>query len=101
MFGNLEEHQEKMAARLAEIHLSSESGEGAVRIEANAAGVVKNIIIQDELIAAGDKEQIEDLLITAVNRIFGLIKETESKEANAMLKDMIPPGMEGMLGGML
>lgn len=99
MFGNLEEQQAKMAEKLAQIKLSSEAGDGAIRIECNAAGVIENISLSDELMAGGDKEQIEDLMITAVNRAFELIKKTEASEANALLKDMLPPGMEGLLGG--
>jgi len=98
MFGNLEEQQKKMAAKLAEIKLSVEAGDGAIKIDCHAGGLIENITISPELIADGDQEQIEDLMITAVNRAFALIKDTESREANSLLKDMLPPGMEGLLG---
>ena len=98
MFGNLEEQQAKMAEKLGQIKLSVEAGEGAIRINCTAAGVIENIHINPELLADNDAEQLEDLMITAVNRAFTLIKETESTEANSLLKDMLPPGMSGLFG---
>ncbi len=98
MFGNLEEQQAKMAERLAQIKLSAEAGEGRIRIDCHAGGLVENIHIDPSLVEEQDAEQIEDLMIIAVNRAFTLIKETEGKEANSLLKDMLPPGIGGLLG---
>ena len=98
MFGNLEEQQAKMAERLGQIKLSAEVGDGSIRIDCTAAGMIENITIDPQLIEHRDVEQLEDLMITAVNRAFELIKETEAREANSLLKDMLPPGMSGLFG---
>ncbi len=99
MFGNLEEQQAKMAAKLAEIKLNAEAGDGSIKIDGNAAGLIENVSISQTLVDSGDKEQIEDLMVIAVNRLFELIKKTEAAEANSLLKDMLPPGMDGLFGG--
>lgn len=98
MFGNLEEQQAKMAERLGQIKLVADAGDGAIKIECNAAGTIENITIDPAVVEQGDAEQLEDLMITAVNRAFQLIKETESREANSLLKDMLPPGMGNLFG---
>ena len=98
MFGNLEEQQAKMAEKLGQIKLSAEAGDGQIRIDCNAAGLVENVSIDPSLLEAQDAEQLEDLMITVMNRAFTLVKETEAREANSMLKDMLPPGMGGLFG---
>ncbi len=52
---------------------------------------VKNISISEELIAQGDKEYIEDLVLTAMNRAMENaqnVAETEGR--NAMFGGMFP-----------
>ena len=99
MFGNLEEQQAKMAERLKTIKLSAEAGSGSIKIDCNAGGEIENVHISPEVFENQDVEQLEDLMITVINRAFSLIKETESREASSMMKDILPPGMSGLFGG--
>lgn len=99
MFGNLEEQQAKMAERLKTIKLTAEAGNGTIKLDCNAGGEVENVSVSPDIFQNQDAEQLEDLLITVINRAFSLIKDTESREASAMMKEMLPPGMEGLFGG--
>jgi DNA-binding YbaB/EbfC family protein len=99
MFGNLEEQQAKMAERLKTIKLKAEAGQGAITIDCNAGGEVENVSLAPEIFENKDVEQLEDLLTIAINRAFDLIKETEGREAKSMMKDILPPGMQGLFGG--
>ena len=98
MLGNLDEQKARMKERLSQIKLNVAIGDGAVKIDGNASGEIENIMVASTLMASENTEELEDLLITAMNRMFGLIKDTEAKEANNMLRDILPPGMDHLLG---
>ena len=98
MLGNLDEQKAKMKERLAQIKLNVEAGGGAVKIDCSADGAIQQIAIAPELLNPAEAEALEDLLITAITRMQALIKDTEAKEASSMLRDMLPPGMDHLLG---
>ena len=98
MFGNMEEMQAQMAKRLAEMEVVAEAGGGVVTVKANAARQILDIKI-DKSFQYDDIEELEDLLLTAVNRVIAKAAEIEAEESQKMLKEMLPPGMEN-LGGM-
>lgn len=96
LMGNMEEKQKAMRAKLAEITLEAESGDGAVKVAANANREITNISISEDLLRSEDREQIEDLLMVAINRVLQDAAEREAQESEALLKDMLPPGLAGM-----
>ena len=96
LFGNMEERQEAMRERLQQIILEAEAGDGAVKVTATANREITNVSIDKEKIDLADIEQVEDLVMVAVNRVLELSKEKEAEEAQKMLKDMLPPGMGGL-----
>lgn len=98
MFGNMEEMQQQMKAKLAAITVEGEAGDGAIKVTANAAKEILNISINKELLDWDDHEQVEDLLMVAVNRTLELALEKEAAESQNMIKDMLPPGMDGLSG---
>jgi DNA-binding YbaB/EbfC family protein len=98
MFGNMQEKQAQMAKLLAEMEVVAEAGGGVVTVKANAARQILDIKI-DKTFQYDDIEELEDLLLTAVNRVIAKAAEIEAEESQKMLKEMLPPGMEN-LGGM-
>jgi len=98
MFGNMEEKQEEMRKKLVAITVEAEAGSGAVKVTANAARQILDISI-DPNFKYEDTEELEDLILTAMNRVLASAAEKEQVESQNMLKDMLPPGM-GNLGGM-
>lgn len=96
LFGNLEEKQEKMKAALSAITIEAEAGDGAVKIQANAAREILNISIDKDKVGLDDLEQLEDLLLVAVNRVIEQASAKEAEESQKMVSDMLPPGMEGL-----
>lgn len=95
-FGNFKEKQEELKLKLKEIEVRAEAGNGAVKVTANAAREILNIEIDSSQIDLNDKEGLEDLILTAVNRAIQLATEKELAESQAMLKDMLPPGLGGL-----
>lgn len=96
MFGNMEEMQKQMKAKLSAIKVEAEAADGAVRVTANAAREISNISINKEMLNWEDKEEIEDLVMVAVNRALALATQKEAEETQNMIKDMMPPGMGGL-----
>jgi len=94
--GNLEEQQAKMKETLTQIVVDAEAGEGAVKVQANAAREILNISIDKEKVSLEDTEQLEDLLLVAMNRVIELAAAKEAEESQKMVSNMLPPGMEGL-----
>jgi len=94
--GNFEEQQKQMQATLAGITVEAEAGDGAVKVTSNAAREILNVSIDKEKIDINDLEQIEDLLVVAMNRVITLASEKEAEESQKMVSGMLPPGMDGL-----
>jgi len=94
--GNMQAKQEEMKKQLAALEISEEI-EGLV-ITATAAKEIKNIHIPAEMME--DKEKVEDLLLITFNNIMEKIALAEAEQSQKMLQEMLPPGMEGLLGGL-
>ncbi len=95
MFGNLEEKQKEMQEKLTQIELEAEAGGGVVKVKINAARQVLDVKIDPEF-KYDDVEELEDLVLTAVNRAIAAAAVKEQEESKKMLKDMMPPGMGGL-----
>jgi DNA-binding YbaB/EbfC family protein len=98
LFGKLQEAQEKMKEgkdRLALITVDGEAGDGAVKVVVTGNREVKSLDIAEHLFDKENKEELEDLLITALNRA---LKNAE----NAWDAEMkgVAGGMMGGLGGL-
>ncbi len=98
MFGDMEEKQKQLQIKLSQIEVSATAGEGAIKVMANANREITNIAIDKSAIDLEDMEQLEDLLLVAVNRAIALAAAKEAEEAQNLLKDMLPPGMDGLSG---
>ncbi len=96
LFGDMEAKQKALRAKLAEIEVEAEAGGNAVRVVANANREIVNLKIDEDLLASQDGEQIEDLLMVAINRALSKAAEREATESQALLRDMLPPGLQGM-----
>lgn len=98
ILGNMEERQKEMREKLAQITVEAEAGDGAVKVTANAAREIINISINKEAIDLDDLEQLEDLLLVAVNRVIEKATVKEAEEGQKLMKDMLPPGLGDLSG---
>ena len=92
LFSKLQEAQQKMQEgkqKLANVTIDGEAGDGTVKVTVTGNREVKTISIADALLSAERKEELEDLLITALNRAL----------QNA--ENMWEEEMKGLAGGML
>ncbi|MEC5147711.1 YbaB/EbfC family nucleoid-associated protein [Chitinophaga sp. 212800010-3] len=96
LFGKLTQIKQKLQEgkeRLATVTLSGEAGNGAVKVTVDGNRQVKSIDVAAHLLSPENKEEMEDLLISALNRA---LKDAE----NAWEAEM-KGAAGGMLGGLL
>ena len=101
MMGKLKETQEKVAAtkkRLDTVLLDESSAEGLVKVTITANRQVKEIKIDDSLLA--DREQLEDYLILTLNKAIEKATQVNETELAAVAKEGMPniPGMDALFG---
>lgn len=98
LFGNLEERQEQLKEKLGAIELESAVMDGAVIVKANARREILDIMIDPGKLDLTDVEQLQDLLVTAVNDVISMATEAEAAESQKLIDDIMPPGLSGLFG---
>ncbi len=98
LFGNVQQQQEEMKKKLATISVVGEAGDGAVKVTANANREILDINIDKSKLDWDDVEQVQDLVLAAVNNALEMAATKEQAEAQKMISQMMPPGMGGLFG---
>lgn len=90
----LKKMMEDITARLETITVEGASGDGKYQVTATVTATkrIQNITISEELIQQGDKDYIEDLLVTALNRAM----DKAQNVADAEGRNAAMGGMFGM-----
>src|SRR5689334_16596948 len=95
LFSKLQEAQQKMQEgkqKLGDVIIDGEAGNGMVKVSVTGNREVKTISIDNQLMTPDRKEELEDLLVTALNRAL--------KNAEQAWEDEMKGLAGGMLGGM-
>ncbi|MDT3403830.1 YbaB/EbfC family nucleoid-associated protein [Mucilaginibacter terrae] len=98
MFDKLFEAQQKageMKNRLDNVTVSGSVEGGKITVTANANKVLQSININEEFLKEADKEELEELMVLAVNKALEQAENVSQTEMAAMTKNMF-----GDLGGM-
>lgn len=98
LLGDMQAKQAEMQKSLSQIEVKVEM-EGIVLI-GNAARQITNVIVDESLLKADNKDQLEDLLVTCFNRLSEQMSQKEAEESEKLMADFLPPGMEHLLGGL-
>ena len=80
MAKQLQQQAAKMKEELEEREFTGTAGGGAVKVVAKGSGELVSVEISQELIESGDKEMIEDLVLTAANSALKEARDTIAKE---------------------
>ncbi len=97
--GDMQEKQAALQEKLAQIEVEESIDNGAVIIKANALRQILNVSIDSNKLDLSDTEHLEDLLLTAMNRILEKAATREASESKKMINDLMPPGMmDGLFG---
>lgn len=98
LFGNVQQQQEEMKKKLATISVVGEAGDGAVKVTASANREILDISIDKSKLDWDDQEQVQDLVLAAVNNALEKAMVKEQAEAQKLISQMMPPGMSGLFG---
>jgi DNA-binding protein YbaB len=77
-----------MKQKLDAIAVTGIAEGGKITVTANASKVVQSVVIDDELLKEGDKEQLEELLVIAINKAMAQADNVSQSEMAAITKDM-------------
>ena len=100
MFDKLFEAQQKageVKKRLDAITVTGTAEGGKITVTANANKAVQSVTIDEEFYKEADKEEIEELLVVAINKAMEQAENVSQSEMAAMTKDMFG-GMGGLFG---
>lgn len=89
---------EEIKKRLDTISVFGEVEGGAIKVTATANKVVTAINIEENFYKETDKEALEELLLTAVNKALSQADQVSAVEMQAATKNMLG-GLGGMFGG--
>ncbi|MGN6180158.1 MAG: YbaB/EbfC family nucleoid-associated protein [Mucilaginibacter sp.] len=98
MFDKLLEAQQKageMKKRLDGISVSGSAEGGKITVVANGNKVVQSINIDEEFLKDADKEELEELLMVAINKAMEQADNVNQSEMAAMTQQMFG-GMGGL-----
>ena len=98
--GKIQEAQKQMEEtkkQLSNIFVDSEVEGGLVKVKADCNLKIINIDISDQLFQNKDKQEIEDLVILAVNKAIEKAKETQEVEMSKVAQGMLP-NLGGLFG---
>lgn len=88
--GRMQELNEQMKRQRA----TGSAGGGMVEVEVNGLAEVLRCRIEEKLIAQGDRELIEDLVVTAVNQAIAKTKQMHAEAVQSLTGGMTLPGLD-------
>lgn len=88
---------DEIKKRLDTISVFGEVEGAAIRITATANKTITAVEIKEEFFKQADKEEFEELLLTAINKALNQADEVSATEMQAATKDMLG-GLGGMFG---
>ncbi|EDM36430.1 hypothetical protein PBAL39_12017 [Pedobacter sp. BAL39] len=100
MFDKLMAAQQKadeIKKRLDHVSVFGEVEGGAIRVTATANKTITSVEIEEAFYKEADKEELEELLLTAINKALAQADQVSATEMQAATKDMLG-GLGGMFG---
>jgi len=92
-----QQQAEEIKKRLDTVSVFGEVEGGAIRVTATANKAVTAIEIDEEFYKQADKEEIEELLLTAINKALAQADQVSATEMQAATQSMLG-GLGGMFG---
>lgn len=100
MFDKLMQAQQKaeeIKKRLDDISVFGEVEGGKIKVTASANKEIKEITIDSDFLSIAEKDELEELLVIAVNKALTQADQVSQSEMQAVTNDMLG-GLGGMFG---
>ncbi|HQR39991.1 MAG TPA: YbaB/EbfC family nucleoid-associated protein [Blastocatellia bacterium] len=89
MMKQAQEMQDKLQREMAEIKVDASSGGGMVSVSMSGSKELLDVRIDPQLVADGDVEMLQDMVLAAVNEATRKVDE----KLKGRLGSMLPPGL--------
>ena len=83
----------KVQAEVALIEKTAQAGGGAVTVTALGNGTLKSVTIAKDLLAAGDAEMLQDMILVAANNALEDVKKDADARMSGVTAGLQMPGM--------
>jgi hypothetical protein len=92
---DMQSRMSEMQAKLAEMEMTGQSGGDMVRATMNGKGELKRMKIDGSLLASGEGEVLEDLIVAAVNDAKAKVDDHSQNEMGKLTGGLpLPPGFK-------
>jgi DNA-binding YbaB/EbfC family protein len=101
MFGKLNEAKQKadeIKKKMDAISVEGEAGSGKVKVISTGNKRVTDIQIADELMSADRKEELQDLLLVALEDALQKADNVSQSEMQTLMSAMMPGGLGSLFG---
>ena len=90
----IREEMDKLQQRLPQLVAEGDAGAGMVKVRVNGRLEVTNCLLSEEVMKAGDREMLEDLIQAAVNQAIAKVRQQIAEETAKMASGLgLPPGV--------
>lgn len=96
--GKIKESVEKATEALGQVVVEGTSGGGSVSARVNGKMELLSVKIDPKLLADGDAELLEDLVLAAVNQGLTKARESAASSISSLAGGLPIPGLSGMFG---
>jgi hypothetical protein len=92
---DIQQKVETLKSSLAEVPAEGISGGGLVRIRGRGDGTVLSVVLDEATVKSGDKEMLEDLVLTALNSFNQNLAALRKEKISELTGGLgLPPGMD-------
>jgi DNA-binding YbaB/EbfC family protein len=96
--GKVREAMEKAGEALRQVQVEGTAGGGAVTARVNGRQEVLAVRIDPKLLADGDAELLEDMVVAAVNQGLARAREAAARSLQSLTGGLPIPDLSGMFG---
>lgn len=91
----MQDNLKKAQEALAGVEVEGQSGAGLVKVVVTCRNDVKRVTIDPSVLADGDKEMLEDLVVAAMNDALRRAEQTASERMGSVTAGLpLPPGFK-------
>jgi DNA-binding YbaB/EbfC family protein len=91
----MQDNLKKAQEALASVEVEGQSGAGLVKVVITCRNEVKRVTIDPSMMADGDKEMLEDLVVAAMNDALRRAEQTASERMSGVTAGLpLPPGFK-------
>jgi len=84
---------QQIQENLKRLRIAGSAGGGMVTIEMSGQQQVLSCTIEESLVASGDREVIEDLVVAAVNQALDKVRQASAEEMSKLAGGLDVPGL--------